>query len=190
MNKILLAVVVSFMGIFACSCGKSSQDVESEKAQKILVAYFSATGTTESVAKMLAESTGATLFEIEPAREYTSQDLDWTENASRSTIEMHDEKSRPKMARIFDEISEYDVVFLGYPNWWNQAPRIINTFIEVHNLEGKIIIPFSTSGGSGIENSVSKLKEAYPKLTWREGKLLNYATKADVDQWTKSVLAK
>ena len=123
--------------------------------QKVLVAYFSATGVTARAAQKVAEATGGEVYTITPAKPYTDADLDWRDKQSRSSVEMNDPKARPALGGERFDVSEYDVVFIGYPIWWNQAPRLINTFIESHNLKGKAVIPFATSGGSTISGSVA-----------------------------------
>ena len=124
---------------------------------KRLVAYFSCTGTTAKVAETLAESIGADIFEIEPAVPYTAADLDWRDNTSRSSVEMNDPHSRPAVASKRDNMADYDTVLVGFPIWWYVAPTIINTFLESYDLQGKTIIPFATSGGSGMEQVSSHL---------------------------------
>lgn len=157
--------------------------------KRVLVACFSATGTTARAAAKLADITGGELYTITPAKPYTGADLDWHDKQSRSSVEMNDPKSRPALAGKKLDAADYDVIFIGYPIWWDQAPRIINTFIESHKLKGKTIIPFATSGGSGIDNSVRKLKSGYPELNWSEGKLLNKADEAAIRQWTGRIAA-
>ena len=142
---------------------------------KVLVAYFSATGVTAQAAQKVAEATGGEVYAITPAKPYTDADLDWRDKQSRSSVEMNDPKARPALGGESLDVSEYDVVFIGYPIWWNQAPRLINTFIESHNLKGKTVIPFATSGGSTIAGSAATLKRSYPALEWKEGCLLNRA---------------
>ena len=117
---------------------------------KKLVAYFSASGVTASLAKNLAAAIGADLFEIEPVIRYGKADLDWTNKKSRSSDEMNDKSSRPAVAKKLGNMSEYDEVFVGFPIWWYIAPTIVNTFLEGYDLAGKTIIPFATSGGSGM----------------------------------------
>ena len=118
---------------------------------KKLVAYFSATGITAGVASNLADAIGGDLFEIQPAERYSKEDLNWWEETSRSTLEMKDPNCRPAMERILEGMEEYDAVLVGFPIWWNVAPRIVNSFLESQDLKGKIVIPFMTSGGSGPE---------------------------------------
>ena len=117
---------------------------------KTLVAYFSASGQTAKLAKTLAGVTGGDLFEIAPETAYTAADLDWMDKKSRSTIEMKDPKSRPAIAGKVADMAQYDTVFVGFPIWWYQAPRIIETFLESYDFSGKTVIPFATSGGSGM----------------------------------------
>ncbi len=123
----------------------------------ILVAYFSASGVTAKVAKKLADVTGADLFEIVPAAPYTRADLDWTDRNSRSSREMRDKSFRPAIAETTDT-SKYGVIFVGFPIWWYVAPTIVNTFLESCDLQGKTIVPFATSGGSGMGNTAEELK--------------------------------
>lgn len=155
------------------------------EGNKTLVAYFSATGTTEKAAEMIAEATGGDIFRIEPQQAYTAKDLDWTDKSSRSSIEMKDSKSRPAIAGKLENAGSYGTIYLGYPIWWDLAPRIINTFLETYGFEGKTVIPFATSGGSGITNSENELKKAYPSIDWKKGKLLNRATNAMIEEWVK-----
>lgn len=119
----------------------------------ILVAYFSATGTTARAAEKLANVTGGELYAITPAESYTSADLDWHDKQSRSSVEMNDPKSRPAIKGKKENIADYDVIFIGYPIWWDLAPRVIDTFIESYDLKGKTVIPFATSGGSTLSGS-------------------------------------
>lgn len=132
-----------------------------------LVAYFSATGTTARVAEKLSDAIGADLFEIALEVPYTKEDLDWMNKESRSSIEMRDEKSRPEIAVKRDNMAEYDVIFVGFPIWWYVAPTIINTFLESYDLTGKTVIPFATSGGSGMGKTNEKLS-----VSCKGGKLL------------------
>ena len=150
---------------------------------KILVAYFSATGVTAQAAQKVADATGGEVYAITPAKPYTDADLDWNDKQSRSSVEMNDPKARPALGGERLDVSEYDIVFIGYPIWWNQAPRLINTFIESHNLKGKTVIPFATSGGSTIAGSAATLKRSYSALEWKEGRLLNRADEKTVRTW-------
>ena len=112
---------------------------------------------------------------------YTSNDLNWHDENSRSSVEMNDAKARPGIVKNFSgAAADYDVVYLGYPIWWNQAPRVINTFLETYDFSGKTIIPFATSGGSSIDNSAKELQKAYPSIKWGRGQLLNHATTGEI----------
>ena len=125
--------------------------IAQKQSSKTLVAYFSATGTTEKAAKVVAEVSGGTLYEIQPTKKYTSADLDWHDKSSRSSMEMADAKSRPALSSKAANLADYDTVYIGFPIWWNLAPRIINTFIESGDFSGKTVILFATSGGSSIQ---------------------------------------
>lgn len=160
----------------------AQQEVKTQ--EKVLVAYFSATGTTSKVASMIAEATDGQLYEIRPSVQYTSADLDWRNKDSRSSKEMNDAGSRPEIVTDLEDPGSYTTVYLGYPIWWDLAPRVVNTFIEKYGFKGKTIIPFATSGGSSITNSVKVLRETYPDIDWKEGKLLNGASQKTVDSWT------
>lgn len=141
--------------------------------KKTLVAYFSATGTTRAAAQQLAKEHNADLYEITPEVPYTADDLDWTNKQSRSTVEMKDKSSRPAIKGTCTNIDQYDTVWIGFPVWWYTAPTIVNTFIETHNLSGKVLNVFATSGGSGVEGSAGDLKKAYPQYKWGESRLMN-----------------
>ena len=122
--------------------------------EKILVAYFSASGVTERVAKQLADVTGGTLYEIKPEVRYTEADLDWRDKTSRSTIEMRDKSSRPAIVKDLKDAGSYDIIYIGFPVWWYTAPTIINTFIEAYGFEGKTVRFFATSGGSDVSGAI------------------------------------
>lgn len=155
--------------------------------KRILVAYFSATGTTARAAEKLANITGGELYAITPAKSYTSTDLDWNDKQSRSSVEMNDPKSRPALKGRKENIADYDVVFIGYPIWWDLAPRVINTFIESHDLTGKTVIPFATSGSSTLAGSAAALKRSYPSLNWKEGRLLNRTDDKIIRTWIEKL---
>jgi len=142
--------------------------------KKTLVAYFSATGTTKKAAEELARAAGASLFEIRPAVPYTAADLNWNDRKSRSTAEMNSPASRPEIAEALADMDQYGTVYLGFPVWWYTAPRIINSFLESYDFSGKTLIPFATSGGSGLGKAGEELKKtSAPKANWLPGKLLN-----------------
>jgi len=140
---------------------------------KTLVAYFSASGVTKALAERLAKIKGAELFEIEPVNPYSEADLDWTNSKSRSTIEMKDKSSRPAVKSKVENMGDYGVIYLGFPIWWYVAPTIVNTFLEGYNLEGKTIIPFATSGGSGMGRTNDYLAPSCKGATLKPGKRLS-----------------
>lgn len=152
---------------------------------KKLVAYFSASGITRNVAKMIAEAAGADLYEITPKEAYTKADLNWMDKKSRSSVEMTDKKIRPEITDTDAKISEYDEIFLGFPIWWYVAPTIINTFLEKYDFTGKKIVLFATSGGSGFGNTVKELQPSAPQAQFVEGKLLNHANKKEIEEFVK-----
>lgn len=179
-----LLILLSVVGMATATDAQQRQDMSKGKSNsKILVAYFSATGTTARAAEKLANVTGGELYTITPAKSYTSADLDWNDKQSRSSVEMNDPKSRPAIKSKKENITDYDVIFIGYPIWWDLAPRIINTFIESHDLKGKTVIPFATSGGSSLTGSAAALKKTYPALNWKEGRLLNRADEKSIRAW-------
>lgn len=136
-----------------------------------LVAYFSASGVTAKVAAALAEAIGADLFEITPKTPYTEADLDWRDKTSRSTLEMQDHSSRPEIASKCANMAEYDTIFVGFPIWWYVAPTIIHTFLESYDLTGKTIIPFATSGGSGMGKTREELLPSCKGARLLEGRV-------------------
>ena len=152
---------------------------------KKLVAYFSASGVTEKAAQRLAKAIGADLFEIKPVQPYTREDLDWTNKNSRSTVEMNDRSSRPAIAEKLANMSDYDEIFIGFPIWWYVAPRIIDTFVESYDFSGKTLIPFATSGSSGMGKTLDVLKEVCPNANWKEGKLVNSMSDAALADWAE-----
>ena len=156
---------------------------------KKLVAYFSASGVTESVAKMLSEAAGADLYEIKPKVPYTKADLNWMDKNARSTVEMNDKSSRPALADDDAKVADYDVVFLGFPIWWYVAPTIINTFLEKYDFAGKTIILFATSGSSGFGKTLENLKGSVSdQAVLKEGKLLNGRQSVDaLKKWVDSL---
>lgn len=152
---------------------------------KKLVAYFSATGTTKKAAERLAQATGADLFAIKPATPYSRADLNWMDKTSRSTLEMNDAASRPALVEAPLDTADYDTVFVGFPIWWYIAPRIVETFLERYDFSGKTIVPFATSGGSGMGKTVSVLKACCPGANWNEGKMLNRVSDSELAAWAK-----
>lgn len=165
-----------------------SQDVPDEEGSKILVAYFSATGTTKGVAEIIAGNMGADIYEIVPQEPYTDADLDWHDDSSRSTIEMNDSSSRPEINGAVEDMGQYDIVFIGYPIWWGEAPRIVSTFMESYSFEGKTLIPFCTSSSSGLGSSGKNLEELTDGAQWMEGmRFGGGASEADVQAWIEGL---
>ena len=162
-----------------------NQDVQNHKA---LVAYFSATGTTKGVAEHIANGLNADIYEIVPEEPYTDADLDYNDNNSRTTIEMNDPDARPAISGSVENMEQYDIVFIGYPIWWGEAPRIVSTFVESYDFSGKTIVPFCTSGGSDIGSSATSLEQLTNGATWLDGRRLNGSDSQDtVMEWVDSL---
>ena len=154
---------------------------------KVLVTFFSATGTTERLAEKIAKVADGDLFEIRPVEPYTSADLNWHDTKSRSSVEMNDRTSRPEIAELPD-VSSYDTVFIGFPIWWYTAPHIIWTFVEQSGLSGKTVVTFATSGGSSMGGTTSDLQALTSvDFTWIDGQVLNGASDAAVAKWVESL---
>ena len=155
---------------------------------KKLVAYFSASGITRKVAEMIAEAADCDIYEITPKVAYTKADLNWMDKKSRSSVEMNDKKIRPELADNTIDISGYDEIILGFPIWWYVAPTIINTFLESYNLKGKTIIPFATSGGSGMGKTNEKLAPSCPGAKLLHGNVFSaYSGKDDLSAWVETL---
>lgn len=155
---------------------------------KKLVAYFSASGITAKLAKKLSNVIGADLHEIKPSIPYTSDDLNWQNKNSRSSIEMKDKGSRPAIQNKVDEMDDYDTVFVGFPIWWYIAPTVINTFLEQYDLSGKTIIPFATSGSSGMGETNKYLANSCKGAILKDGKRFSpNASEAELSDWVKSL---
>lgn len=150
---------------------------------KKLVAYFSASGVTKSYAEKLAKVTDADLFEIKPAVPYTKADLDWMDKNSRSTVEMKNPDSRPEIAEKLKDMEKYDTVFLGFPIWWYVAPTIVDTFLESYDFSNKTIIPFATSGGSGMGKTSDILRKVCPGADIKNGKVINNMSESTLVDW-------
>ena len=155
---------------------------------KILVAYFSAGGTTRKVAEMIVETAEADLHEIVPKQPYSKADLNWMDKKSRSSVEMSDKKSRPEITDTDVSINMYDEIILGFPIWWYVAPTIINTFLESFDFTGKKIILFATSGGSGFGNTLRELQLSAPDAVIVEGQVFGRAAKQEIEEWVKRIL--
>ena len=180
MKKIFISILLIGMVLSLAACGKKKdndkkdENIESKEVINIqensnsVVVYFSATGTTEKIAEKIANQSGSDIIEIIPKEEYTSADLNYNSDC-RANREQNDEKARPEIKNSMD-LSKYDTIYLGYPIWWGTNPKIILTFLDSYDLTGKTIIPFCTSGSSGIEKSISDLRSYNSKLTIKDGK--------------------
>ena len=158
-------------------------------AKNILVAVFSASGVTKKVGEEIARIAGADFYEIEPKELYTSEDLDWTNKKSRSSIEMNDPSARPEIAGSALDMSSYDTVIVGFPIWWGVAPRIIDTFLESYDFSGKKIAPFCTSGGSGVGRSDTALhKDVSADVKWAKGRQINRPSEAEIRRFLEEIL--
>ena len=165
--------------------GNNIEENEASDRQKIAIIYFSATGTTKKVAGYIKELTGGDLIEIVPKKKYTDDDLSYNNSNSRATKEQNDPSARPEISNTIDADS-YDIIYLGYPIWWGDAPRIILTFLDNHDLTGKTVIPFCTSGSSGISTSVNYFKSNYKNVNWLDGKRLS-TSQSEVKAWVTSL---
>ncbi len=191
-KKTIVSVIA--IALCVCACANAEKQTENQtenqnetKEMKTLVAYFSASGVTRHVAAQLAEVANADLYEIVPEQLYTDADLNWRDSLSRSSVEMKDKTSRPAIKKSELNMDDYNVVYVGFPIWWYTCPTIINTFMEAYDFAGKTVIPFATSGGSTIDQACKDLKAAYPKANWKEGRLLNDASKEQLEEWVKSL---
>ena len=162
------------------------QNIEASN-KKVAVVYFSATGTTKQVAELIKDETSADIFEIMPKQKYTSEDLNYGDRNTRATKEQNDENARPEIENKID-LSNYDIVYLGYPIWWGNVPKIVLSFMDNTNLDGKTVIPFCTSGSTGISTSENTLKSYKTNIKWISGKRFsNSTTKEDVSNWIKNL---
>lgn len=181
------ALAIAAVALHSCSNKHTERNNSKENSAKVLICYFSATGTTEKAAQRIAGLTGGDIHSIEPQVAYTDSDLDWRDSLSRSYVEMHNRSFRPTLLDSVTDMSGYDVVFIGYPNWWNTHPTIINIFIEANDFQGKTVVPFMTSGGSNIINSENELHEAYPAIRWAKGLLMNSVSDNDIKDWLNEI---
>ncbi len=198
----LFFIMTAFMFIFA-SCGSENSDnadfsetdeknTQNEAAavttasSKSIVVYFSCTGNTKAVAEIIAEKQGADIYEIVPEQPYTDEDLDYGNRSSRSTTEQNDSSSRPAISGSID-LGGYDTVYVGYPIWWADMPRIMYTFFDTCDMSGKTIAPFCTSGGSGLSGTPSAIEELEPDAAVTAGlHISSYSTDnadSDVEDW-------
>ena len=160
-----------------------SEPEQTEESVKTLVVYFSATGNTKAVAEKIAELTGADIYEIVPDEPYTADDLNYNVSDCRANREMNDASARPAIGSDSINVSGYDTVMIGYPIWWGTMPRIIHTFLESYDLSGKVILPFCTSGSSGISQSVSDIRSAEPEADVRDGLRAQNAQDSALESW-------
>ncbi len=166
----------------------NSQSSVSGSGNHVLVAYFSATNTTEKIAGYIADGLNADLYEIVPEVPYTSTDLDYGNSSSRTTIEMNDLDSRPAISGSVSDMGQYDIVFLGYPIWWGEAPRIVSTFLESYSFSGKTIVPFCTSGSSGLGSSAKNLRGLTRGASWLSGRRFSGgASRSTVIEWVNGL---
>lgn len=187
MKKLLISLLATVAVIFvACAADGKKDQEKAIAAGPVLVAFFSAQGHTKSVAEKIAKATGGDLFQIEPEVPYTEEDLDGWNDSARGTLEARNRDTRPGIANKVENFERYDTIYLGFPIWWYTAPTIINTFLECYNTDGKVIIPFATSGGSGYGQTTKDLKVSAPNATFRPGSVLNDYSQKDVDRWVKT----
>lgn len=167
----------------------SGQEQEISEGENVLVVYFSCTGTTKTMAEYVAKTLTADLYEIVPEEPYTENDLNYTDDNSRSTVEMNDPSARPAISGSVENMEQYDMIFLGYPIWHGQAPRIISTFLESYDFSGKTIIPFCTSGSSGIGSSAENLHSLCAEsAAWDAGRRFGSGTsKKEVADWVQEL---
>lgn len=162
----------------------STSENMSAEDSKELVVYFSATGNTKAVAEALAELQGADLYEIVPEQPYTAEELNYNDSSTRASVEQNDETARPAISGGIDNFEEYDVIYVGFPIWWGDAPRILNTFFDTYECSGKVIAPFCTSGGSGISTAVQTIVALEPDATVTDGLRTSSSTSEDdFAQW-------
>jgi len=167
----------------------TNKKTDNENESNVLVAYFSATGTTKRVAETMADILSTDLYEIIPKEPYTDDDLDYNNNDSRSSIEMNDDSSRPEISGSLESMGDYDIIFLGYPIWWGKAPHIIYTFMESYDFSGKTIVPFCTSASSGIGVSAENIHSSVSDSgVWLEGDRLDgNSSREDIVKWINSI---
>ena len=190
MKKFFLMMMLAMMILSLTACSNSDAAVggkstaEEVAGEKILVAYFSCTGNTKTLAQNVAGAIGADLYEIKPAVPYTAKDLDYNDEMTRTTVEQCDESSRPALVDKNLDVAQYETIIIAYPIWWGIEPKIIDTFVESYNFSGKTIIPVCTSGGSDIRASEDHLKNLVSGAQWKRGKLFSRnASGAEIKSW-------
>ena len=183
---IKLALVFALItGLMLPAANVSAASKKKQETKKVLIVYFSATGTTKGVAKKLKKATKGKLYRIKAAKPYTKADLGYENDDCRANKEQSDENARPKIKAKVRNIRKYDVIFLGYPIWWGKEPKIIRTFLESYNLKGKKIVPFCTSGGSGISGSMKGIKASAKGAKVVKGKDMTDLSYKSVENWAK-----
>lgn len=183
MNVMLVLALIVGMALPASNISAAKKQKKTSK--RVLVVYFSGTGTTKSAAKKIKKATKGTLYRIKAAKPYTSADLNYNNDKCRANVEQQNSSVRPKIKGKIKNIRKYDVIFLGYPIWWGKEPMIIRTFLESYNLKGKKIVPFCTSGGSGISGSMKGVKAAAKGAKVVKGKDLTDMSYKSVAKWVK-----
>lgn len=167
---------------------EESEPINETEETKVLVAYFSATNTTAGIAEYIANELSADIYEIVPEQPYTEEDLNYNDNSTRATVEMNDETVRPAISSSVENMEQYDIVFIGYPIWWGQAPRIMSTFVESYDFSDKIVIPFCTSGSSGIGSSATNLQSLTDNAEWISGQRFSGTASRDkVIEWVNGL---
>ncbi len=191
--KRFLCLLLSLLAVFS-SCGKmqpsNGQEENGPQTQesKVLVACFSFTGNTKTIATTLAGLTEGTLYLIEPETPYGSENSNYYDEDTRAYKEQYGPSStRPAINRTLSEADGYDIVLLGFPIWYGKAPRVVFTFLDAYSFKGKTVIPFITSGSSGISDAASELKSAYPDISWKTGDRLNGKTQEQLKSWIESL---
>lgn len=168
------------------SCAMKAEKNIEQAPTTTLVVYFSATGTTERAAQKLAKAAKADLYKIQPQEIYTSSDLDWTNKKSRSSVENDHANIRPAIATKVADFNKYNIIYVGFPIWWDKAPNIVMTFLDSYNFNGKKVIPFATSSGSGVTKASEDLMKKYPNIKWGKGMLLNSIDNDELTEWINS----
>lgn len=181
MNLVLVLALMAGVASPAINVNAASKS----KKKEVLIVYFSATGTTKSAAKKIKNATGGKLYEIKAADPYTDEDLGYDSDDCRANTEQKDGSIRPKIKGKVNNIRKYDVIFIGYPIWWSKEPMIIRTFLESYNLEGKTIVPFCTSGGSGISGSMKGIRQFAKNANVVKGKDLTDLSSKSVKSWAE-----
>lgn len=186
MNLMLVFALVA--GLIFPASNVSAAGKQKKETKKVLVVYFSATGTTKNAAEKVKKATDGKLYQIKPAKQYTSADLDYSNDGCRANKEQNDESSRPQIKGKVKNIRKYDVIFIGYPIWWGKEPMIIRTFLESYNLKDKKIVPFCTSGGSGISGSMKGIQAAAKGAKVIKGKDLTDSSAKSVQKWAEKTI--